>query len=103
MNRDVQVEKGSDYLFRFEFLGENNAAYAFDSDDDWLQLELEDVAGNCPAAPIIVPLEDIENPVTIKIPWSLLDTFKSNPIKYKLVLSKSDLQLVLLSGYIQCL
>lgn len=100
MNRDINVEKGSDYIFRFEFLGANNTAYAFDADDDWLQMELEDMAGNCPAAPIVIPLEDIENPVAVKIPWVLLDTFASNPIKYRLVLSKPDLQLVLLSGYI---
>ncbi len=100
MNRDYSIEKQSDCILRFEFLGANNADYVFDAADDWLQIELEDIAGNCPAAPIIISLEGITNPVTVNIPWTVISTFKSNPIKYKLFFSTPTFQIVLLSGYI---
>lgn len=101
VNRDLEIPRGSDYIMKFEFLGENNLPYAFDEENDLLRLEFDDVEGNYTAYPITIDLENFTNPVSVKLPRVLLDTFDNNPIKYKLVLVKdTDLTLILLCGYI---
>lgn len=99
MNMDLEIPRGSDYILKFEFLGDNNGAYEF-SDDDLVRLEFSNIAGNITASPIDIDVED--NPASVVLPRVLLDTFESNPIKYKLILIKdiNDLHLTLLTGYI---
>ncbi len=99
-NRDIDIPRGTDYILKFEFLGANNQAYVFDS-DDLMRLEMTDIEGAQDAYPITINLENYTNPVSVIIPRVLTDTFESNPIKYKLLLIKDpDLHLCLLSGYI---
>lgn len=100
MNRDLEIQKDSDYILRFECVGENNQPYVFDSDIDFLQLEFEDIEGKRAASPIEIDLTDVEYPIEVTIPYLLVHSFNSNIIKYKLILLNPTLQLVLLSGYI---
>ena len=99
VNRDLEIPRGSDYVFKFECLGENNAAYVF-AEEDLLKIELCDIEGKYAPAAIDIATEDASNPFSATIPYILLDTFDSNPIKYTLTLIKAELTLVLLSGYI---
>lgn len=98
MNRDIQTQKGSDYVLRLELLGENNAKYSFD-DMDTLHLHFSDVKGSINKFSEI-NISDFENPLSYIITSEFLEQFASDPIKYKLILSKEDITLTLLSGNI---
>lgn len=96
MNRDIHVQKGSDYLLKLELLGSNNTQYIFD-DKDELHLTFSDIKGSNVKS-VEVDLKDFENPLVHKITSVFLDQYTSNPIKYNLILKKENITLTLISG-----
>ena len=98
MNRDIVIPIDSDYLLKLELLGKNNLPYEF-AEDDILSLSFNDIKGTHEES-LDIDLEDFENPLSVIIPNALLSEYSTNPIKYKLVLVKSEITLTLLSGNI---
>lgn len=98
MNKDIEMLNGSDYVLRFEFLGEDNLDFEF-VDTDNLTIQFSDVSekfGNTDN----INLFEFQNPLEYTIKNDDLSIFTSDPVKYNLILYRSNVTLSLLSGNI---